>query len=55
MTPFYSTARPQDDVAFGPDVPAEDDFALCNGGLVSSLVGRHVLPRLRDVYDRFTT
>ncbi len=53
LTPFYSTARPQDDVAFGPDVPAEDDFALCNGGLVSSLVGRHVLPRLRDVYDRF--
>jgi omega-hydroxy-beta-dihydromenaquinone-9 sulfotransferase len=53
LTPFYSTARPQDDVAFGPDVPAEDDFALCNGALVSSLVGRHVLPRLRDVYDRF--
>ncbi len=53
LTPFYSTARPQDDVAFGPDVPAEDDFALCNGALVSSLVGRHVLPRLRDLYDRF--
>ncbi len=53
LTPFYSTARPQDDVAFGPDVPAEDDFALCNGALVSSLVGRHVLPRLRGFYDRF--
>ncbi len=53
MMPFYSTARPQDEVAFGPDVPAEDDFALCNGALVSSLTGRHVLPRLRDFYDRF--
>ena len=53
LTPFLSESRPQDDLAFGPDVPGEDDFALCNGALASSLVGRHVLPRLRDFYDRF--
>jgi len=53
LTPFLSESRPQDDLAFGPDVPGEDDFALCNGALASTLVGRHVLPRLRDFYDRF--
>lgn len=55
LVPFIPDARPQDDLAFGPDVPGEDDFALCNGALASSLIGRHVLPELRDFYDRFHT
>jgi hypothetical protein len=53
LLPFLSRTRPQDNVAFGSDVPAEDDFALNNWALASSLPGRHVLPRARDFYDRF--
>ena len=30
MLPFVGGKRPQDDAAFGADVPAEDDFALAN-------------------------
>lgn len=41
---FLRTRRPQDDVSFGPAWPGEDDFALCNGALASSLTGRVTLP-----------
>ncbi len=53
LLPFFPNKRPQDNAAFGTDIPAEDDFALANGALVSSLIGRHVLPELRDHYDRY--
>ncbi|MFO0880623.1 MAG: sulfotransferase [Gemmataceae bacterium] len=53
LLPFFPDKRPQDNAAFGTDIPAEDDFALANGDLVSSLIGRHVLPEHRDFYDRF--
>jgi hypothetical protein len=53
MLPFLSGKRPQDNVAFGADVPAEDDFALNNGALVSTLPGRIMVPRLHAFYDRF--
>jgi hypothetical protein len=53
MIPFVSSKRPQDDVAIGPDWPAEDDFALNNWSLASSLPGRFILPREHAHYDRF--
>jgi hypothetical protein len=53
MIPFVSAKRPQDDVAIGPSWPAEDDFAVNNWALASSLPGRFVLPRLHAHYDRF--
>jgi hypothetical protein len=53
VLPFFPRYRPQDNVAFGPLVPAEDDFALNNWGLVSPLAGRLVVPREHRFYDRF--
>lgn len=53
MIPFVSARRPQDDVAIGPDWPAEDDFALNNWALASSLPGRFVTPSHHDWYARF--
>lgn len=53
MVPFLPNQRPQDDVAFGPDWPAEDDFALANWNLTSSLIGRLVYPSRRERFDRF--
>jgi hypothetical protein len=53
MIPFISATRPQDDVAIGPEWPAEDDFALNNWTVSSSLAGRFVLPRMHAHYDRF--
>lgn len=53
MIPFISAKRPQDDVAIGPSWPAEDDFALNNWTLTSSLPGRFVVPSCRAHYDRF--
>jgi omega-hydroxy-beta-dihydromenaquinone-9 sulfotransferase len=47
LIPFISGKRPQDDVAIGPDWPAEDDFALNNLAAVSPLVGRFVRPSTR--------
>jgi hypothetical protein len=44
LVPFLASTRPQDDVAIGPEWPAEDDFALCSWCLGSSLPGRMVLP-----------
>jgi hypothetical protein len=53
LLPLFPDKRPQDNAAFGSDIPAEDDFALANAALASSLIGRHVLPALRDHYDRY--
>jgi hypothetical protein len=53
LLPLFPDKRPQDNAAFGTDIPAEDDFALANGALASSLIGRHVLPELREHYDRY--
>ena len=51
--PFMPATRPVDALAFGPDVPSEDDFALCNWALASSLPGRSVVPHAHRFYDRF--
>ena len=53
ILPFFPRSRPQDNVAFGPLVPAEDDFALNNGALASTLPGRIVVPQNHRFYDRF--
>jgi hypothetical protein len=53
MIPFVSAKRPQDDVAIGPEWPAEDDFAAANWGLASSLLGKFVVPRAHGRYDRY--
>lgn len=48
LVPFLGSTRPQDDVAIGPEWPAEDDFALSNWTLSSTLPGRMILPREWD-------
>jgi hypothetical protein len=48
-----SAKRPQDDVAIGPEWPAEDDFAAAHWGLASSLMGKFVVPRAHARYDRY--
>lgn len=53
LVAFLSTRRPQDDMAFGPEWPAEDDFAMCNWATASSLPGRVILPRMHEHYKRF--
>lgn len=53
LLPFLGGNRPQDNVSFGSDFPAEDDFALCNWAMASSLPSRHVVPDLEDTYKRF--
>jgi omega-hydroxy-beta-dihydromenaquinone-9 sulfotransferase len=53
ILPFFPRNRPQDNVAFGPLVPAEDDFALNNWGPASPLAGRLVVPQQHRFYDRF--
>ncbi|MCW5776999.1 MAG: sulfotransferase [Phycisphaeraceae bacterium] len=53
LVPFLPNTRPQDGVAFGPDWPAEDDFAHNNWALASSLPGRLVLVRERERWGRF--
>ncbi len=55
LVPFLPNTRPQDDVAFGPDWPAEDDFAHNNWALASSLPGRLVLPAERSTWAGFNT
>ncbi|MCB9841413.1 MAG: sulfotransferase [Phycisphaeraceae bacterium] len=47
------TKRPQDDMAFGPEWPGEDDFALASWTLSSPLHGRVVLPRCYEHFARF--
>lgn len=53
MIPFLSAKRPQDDVAIGPDWPAEDDFACNNWTLTSSLPSRFVIPSRHEHDARF--
>src|SRR5262249_31602028 len=53
ILPFLPRTRPQDNVAFGPLVPGEDDFALNNGALASPMPGRTVAPQVHRFYDRF--
>jgi len=53
LVAFLSTRRPQDDMAFGPEWPAEDDFAMNNWGVVSSLPGRVILPQMHEHYKRY--
>ncbi len=55
LIPFLPNTRPHDDVPFGPDWPAEDDFAACNWTLSSSLPGRFVVMRERAHWARFHT
>jgi hypothetical protein len=47
MVPLTPNTRPQDEVAFGPDWPAEDDFALAGWAGASALPGRFVFPATR--------
>ncbi len=53
ILPFLPRTRPQDNVAFGPVAPIEDDFALNNWALASTLPGRVILPQAHRFYDRF--
>jgi len=53
LTAVLPTRRPQDDMAFGPEWPGEDDFALCNWTLASPLPGRVILPDSYQYFRRF--
>jgi hypothetical protein len=53
LVPFLSSRRPQDDVAYGPEYPAEDDFGVCNLSVACAMPGRMVLPGCWDYYSRF--
>jgi omega-hydroxy-beta-dihydromenaquinone-9 sulfotransferase len=53
ILPFLPRTRPQDNVSFGPLVPAEDDFALNNWALASTLPGRVVVPQAHPFFDRY--
>ena len=53
MVPFLPLARLDAVVPVGGNLPAEDDFALNNWGLVSILAGRAILPRQQGFYNRF--
>lgn len=55
LVPFLPNTRPQDEVGFGPDWPAEDDFAHNNWALASTLPGRLVLPRERERWAAYGT
>jgi len=48
-----SNKRLMDDMAFGPEWPAEDEFAVNNWCAASGIPGRLVLPRLHAHYRRF--
>lgn len=53
VLPFMPRTRPQDNVSFGPLVPIEDDYALNNWALSSTVPGRLVVPQVHSFYDRF--
>src|SRR5207248_2762621 len=53
LIPFLPLARVDEVSPLAPTLPAEDDFALNNWGLVSIMAGRAVLPRMQPFYDRF--
>jgi hypothetical protein len=49
-----AATRPIDNVAWHPQVPMEEEFALCRATLLSPLLGQ-VFPRRAAHYDRFLT
>jgi hypothetical protein len=53
LVPFMSNRRLMDDMAFGPEWPAEDEFAVNNWCVASGIPGRLILPRLHAHYRRF--
>jgi hypothetical protein len=53
LIPFLPLTRMDDVVPLAPGLPAEDDFAVCNWGVVSIIAGRAVLPQAQPFYDRF--
>lgn len=55
LVPFLSSKRPQDDVAYGPEYPAEDDFGVCNMAAAGTMPGRMVLPKEWPHYARYQT
>lgn len=55
LVPFLPSTRPQDGVGFGPEWPAEDDFALCNWGLCSTLPARFVFPSRWEAWQQWNT
>ena len=55
LVPFLSSTRPQDDVAYGSEYPAEDDFGVCNWACCGTMPGRMVVPRCWEYYARYHT
>ncbi len=53
LVPFLGSTRPQDAVGFGPDWPAEDDFALCTWGGCSSIPGQLIWPSKWDDWKQW--
>lgn len=53
LVPFLGGTRPQDAVGFGPNWPAEDDFALSTWGMCSSIPGRFIWPSQWDDWKRW--
>ena len=55
LVPFLSSSRPQDDVAYGPEYPAEDDFGICNWSGACAMPGRMIVPASWEHYKRYHT
>jgi hypothetical protein len=53
LVPFMSNKRLMDDMAFGPEWPAEDEFAVNNWSAASGIPGRLILPRRYEHYRRY--
>lgn len=53
LVPFLGSTRPQDDVAYGPEWPAEDDFAVNNMSVACTMPGRMVIPDAWEHYKRY--
>jgi len=55
LVPFMGEKRPIDDVAYGPEWPTEDEFAIANWSDASPLAGRMTFPNEKSyaVYRRF--
>ncbi len=53
LVPFLGSTRPQDSVGFGPNWPAEDDFAMSTWGMCSSIPGRFIWPSQWDDWKRW--
>lgn len=53
LVPFMGAKRPIDDVAYGPEWPMEDEFAVNNWSAASALPARMVIPNAHEHYSRF--